>query len=142
MDTSLPSSEPSTTHQKSNRVEAAARVSFVKRLLLQSKDRPEILHICSLKWGVSTRQIMTYMAKARREIQKEFHRRDALSITWHIKARQNIIDKCIEANQPHAALSALQDIAKLQGLYIEKHEHTGKDGAPIQYEALPATAKE
>jgi hypothetical protein len=132
MDTSLPSSEPSTTHQKANRVISAERVSFIKRLLLQSKERPEILQICTGKWGVRDRQVAIYMAKARREIQKEFHRRDALSITWHIKARQNIIDKCIEANQPHAALSALQDIAKLQGLYIEKHEHTGKDGGAIE----------
>ena len=144
MDTSLPNSEPSTTPAKANRVESAERTSFIKRLLLQSKERPEILQICTRKWGGRDRQVAIYMAKARREIQKEFHRRDALSITWHIKARQNIIDKCIEANQPHAALSALQDIAKLQGLYIDKHEHTGKDGGPIpiQYTAMPEEAKE
>lgn len=131
MDTSLPNLEPSTKHRKSNRLEAAERASFVKRLFLQSKERSEIVRICSQKWGISERQIVNYMAKARRDIQKEFHKRDALSLTWHIKARQNIIDKCIEANQPHAALSALQDIAKLQGLYIDKSEVTGKDGGPL-----------
>lgn len=41
-----------------------------------------------------------------------------------------------------AKMKALELLAKYGGLLIEKHEHTGKDGAPIQYEALPATAKE
>lgn len=98
--------------------------------------------MCSTKWGVSSRQIAKYLARARRDIQKDFNKREAISMAWHVKARLNLIDKAMESNQHHAALSAMQDIAKLQGHYVEKVEHTGKDGAPIQYESLPAEAKE
>lgn len=41
-----------------------------------------------------------------------------------------------------AKMKALELLAKYGGLLVEKVEHTGKDGSPIQYEALPAEAKE
>jgi hypothetical protein len=39
-------------------------------------------------------------------------------------------------------LKASELLAKHVGLLTERLELTGKDGAPIQYEALPATAQE
>jgi len=39
-------------------------------------------------------------------------------------------------------MKALELLAKYAGLLIEKHEHTGKDGGPIEYQTLPETAKE
>ena len=45
--------------------------------------------------------------------------------------------------RPNASkMKALELLAKYLGMLIEKHEHTGKDGAPIEYMKLPETAKE
>ena len=45
--------------------------------------------------------------------------------------------------RPNASkMKALELLAKYLGMLIEKHEHTGKDGAPIEYIKLPETAKE
>lgn len=40
-----------------------------------------------------------------------------------------------EAPMLNVARASLMDAAKLNGLVVEKQEHTGKDGAPIQTEA-------
>lgn len=125
MDTSLPSSEPSTTQAKANNIEAALRLAEVKRMLLQCKETAEIVQYGAHKWGIATRQMYKYIAKASADIRKELGRRDAISMTWHIKARRNLIDRAMETNEQRVALAAMQDIAKLQGLYIEKVEHSG-----------------
>jgi phage terminase small subunit len=45
--------------------------------------------------------------------------------------------------RPNASkMKALELLAKYLGMLVEKHEHTGKDGAPIEYIKLPETAKE
>ncbi len=45
--------------------------------------------------------------------------------------------------RPNASkMKALELLAKYLGMLIEKHEHTGKDGAPIEYIKLPETARE
>ena len=38
------------------------------------------------------------------------------------------------------ARASLMDVAKLNGLVVDKNEHTGKDGGAIQYEQLKADA--
>ena len=127
---------------KASKVDILRRISAVKRMMLQCKERAEIVQFASENWLVTERQAYTYMVRARREIQAELSRRDNISLTWHIKARQNIINHSMENNEPRVALAAMRDIAELQGLYVQKHEHTGKDGAPIEYIRLPETAKE
>lgn len=39
-------------------------------------------------------------------------------------------------------MKALELLSKYVGILVEKHEHTGRDGAPIEYIKLPETAKE
>jgi hypothetical protein len=135
---------PLETHtiSKANNIEAALRLAEVKRLLLQCKETAEIVQFGADKWGISHRQMYKYIAKASKDIRKELGRRDAISMTWHIKARRNLIDRAMESNELQVAQRVMQDIAKLQGLYVEKHEHAGPDGAPIPIQYLPESAKE
>lgn len=114
----------------------------VVKMLLQCRPRAEIVPYITAEWGVTERTARLYVALARKDVQKEFHRREQISLTWHLKARQNLVNQAIESGDHRAALAAMQDVAKLQGLYVEKHEVTGKDGAPIEYIKLPETAKE
>lgn len=46
----------------------------------------------------------------------------------------------IECAKPSAAVSASMGLAKLYGLLTDKHEHTGKDGAAIQFEQVKSDA--
>jgi phage terminase small subunit len=41
----------------------------------------------------------------------------------------------LENEQPAAAVSAMMGVAKVNGLIVDRHEHTGKDGAAIAVEA-------
>lgn len=121
---------------KANNIEAAIRLAEVKRLLLQCKETAEIVQYGSNKWDISTRQMYKYIAKASKDIRKELGRREAISLTWHIKARRSLIDRAMETNEQRVALAAMQDIAKLQGLYIEKVEHSGTlDGMNLVFKA-------
>ena len=60
--------------------------------------------------------------------------------------RTHIVESKIEGNpvtklNPNR-MKALELLSKYVGILVEKHEHTGKDGAPIEYIKLPETAKE
>lgn len=116
---------------RASHTEVIKRISEAKRLLLQCKSPSDIVRLGSEKWGVTERQACKYVGRARREIQKEFGRRDSISLTWHLKARQNLIDLAMETNDLSRALAAMQDIAKLQGLYIERMEHSTLDDTSI-----------
>lgn len=122
--------------QKANSVESSLRQAEIKKLLLQCKETSEIVHVCSRKWDVTPRQVFKYIAKAMADIRKELGRRDAISLTWHIKARRNIIDQSMDKGDTQTALRALADIGKLQGLYVEKVEHSGTlDGMNLVFKA-------
>lgn len=118
--------------KKATNIEVERRAFEVQRMLLECKGRPEILQYMTNKYDMSVRTADFYIHRARRIIHRDLSKRETLSIGWHIRARQNIIDKATEQGDTRAALAALADIAKLQGMYIEKTEVTGKDGAPIE----------
>lgn len=46
----------------------------------------------------------------------------------------------VECAKPSAAVSASMGLAKLYGLLTDKHEHTGANGDPIQFEQVKSDA--
>jgi len=64
---------------------------------------------------------------------------DKAAITVADIARQLDDDRAFAkaCNSPAAMVSATLGKAKVLGLIKERHEHTGKDGAPIEYRNLP-----
>lgn len=127
---------------KADTAEAMRRVAEIEEKLLSGESRAEIVRFCTNKYGLAARQIDKYMVRARQQLRKSINERTELSINWHIRARKRLLREANDQRDTRSALSVLRDIGELQGFYVEKHEVTGKDGAPIEYIKLPETARE
>lgn len=68
------------------------------------------------------------------ELQEEHRERHDITVD---SLTQMLIDDrqlAYQVGNPSAAVAAVNGIAKLHGLVIDKKSHTGKDGGPIQVE--------
>jgi len=128
--------------EKADYAEAQKRVAEVADMMLAGENRNEIVRFGAKKWGIKARQIEKYMVKARAALRAKINERTELSVNWHLRARMRILSQAQQQRDARASLAVLRDIGELQGLYKEKVEITGKDGAPIEYIKLPETAKE
>jgi len=128
--------------EKADYAEAQKRVAEVADMMLAGENRNEIVRFGAKKWGIKARQIEKYMVKARAALRAKINERTELSVNWHLRARMRILSQAQRQRDARASLAVLRDIGELQGLYKEKVEITGKDGAPIEYIKLPETAKE
>src|SRR5262249_56458106 len=83
-------------------------------------------------WNVSRRQLWNYIAAADQLVKERFDARAEHLLARHLLQRRQLFAHCMGAGDFNAALRVLDSEAKLEGLFpSEKHEHTGKDGAPI-----------
>lgn len=129
---------------KSTRIETNERVAQVSSLLLSGASRNDILQYASKKvWEVTDRQVDSYIRKSYEKWRVESEKDDG-NFDWHIEARKQLYAKCNRTvrtvvnddgtikNIPdvdyRACLAIIQDIAKLQGLYVERVEHSGSIG--------------
>lgn len=128
--------------EKADYAESQKRVAEVADMMLAGENRNEIVRFGAKKWGIKARQIEKYMVKARAALRAKINERTELSVNWHLRARMRILSQAQQQRDARASLAVLRDIGELQGLYKEKLEITGKDGAPIEYIKLPETAKE
>ncbi len=65
------------------------------------------------------------------ELQLEHRKRHDVTVNSLTEDARDAIEFAKSEGKPSAMVSALTLIARLHGLLTDKHEHTGKDGAPL-----------
>lgn len=147
--------------EKATNDEKFKRIRIVCDWILKGHSHADICHNVSENWGLSERQAQRYIKDA-----YELFKQDTLlelteSKAFHLKARFELykrllsqLDKIQKSKKTEdykrvqmiAMLtnqinSLLRDMAKIDGLFVNKVEHTGKDGSPIQF-TVPSNTEE
>ncbi len=116
---------------KATQIEVLYRILKVKQAVLEGAQRSDILRLCAEEWGLEERQGSEYIAKAAKEIRLEIEATGITNLQWHIAARMNLFNKAVKAKDYSNARQILDSLAKLQGLWVDKAELVGADGAPL-----------
>ena len=129
--------------EKSDKKQLEERVLEVSRLLLSGNSNKKIVQDSSLKWDISERQVRKYIAKAYTLWHKEYQKRLKSGLDYHMAIRMKLYEEAYkgraiketkyEKGRPvtteklvdqdfRLCLEVAKDIAKLEGLYVEKHK--------------------
>ncbi len=92
---------------------------------LQSKRNKELVTIICDKYGVAERTAHRYLSIAKREIRKIGKEQKEKAFVKAIRDREYLLAKT-KKEDPKLALEIMKDRDKLQGLYVEKVEHSGE----------------
>ena len=118
-------------------VERIQRVEIVFNLLLGGATRAEIIRFCNEKWEVKEDCVDKYMKDAREKIAliNEGNLQDNRG--WHIAHRFNLLARAKKSGNLSMELEAAKDVAKIQGLYIDRVQLTigGKEDQQKTIEA-------
>lgn len=120
---------------KADRIETDNRVRAIQEWILQGQTTVDIIRQCTIKWNISQRQAYRIFEKAYDEFHDMRHNSLKRRLSYHLESRLKLFREMKDKNTPNGARSAcmiLDSMAKLEGVMVEKHEHTGKDGAPIE----------
>lgn len=127
------------TSKKPDKAQKEDRIREVQQMLIDGLFTKDIITECMGRWNVTDRTVYTYIETAFKEF-KELRQKDMeSSLARHIETRWMLYKKLL-ANSTNkrskrlttnpkviAELRALlQDIARLEGLYVEKVDHTTK----------------
>lgn len=93
--------------------------------MMQGHSSADIVRQCTAQWNITGRQAYKYIRKAyeafREQAEKDMEARRQFHIQSRLKLFRDLQDK--KSSKPAGtALAILQDIAKLEGLYVEKTE--------------------
>lgn len=119
---------------KADRSEIHKRIRTVQEWLMQGYSTTDIIMQCTSKWGISERQAYRLHEKAYDEFHELKKRGTKRRLYYHIETRMKLFRELKDKTSPSGARAAnkiLDSIAKLEGVMIEKHEVTGKDGKPL-----------
>jgi len=123
--------------KKATDIEKQKRVLIVQQWLIEGVRSPIIVKNIKEQWGISESQAYKYIDLAWQGFAEKYMKdRDAL-LAFHIAARINLFRKAYEREHWGVCRSILEDIAKLQGLYVQKHAFTDPSGE-LDYGALTA----
>ena len=133
-----------THHKKSTKLETEKRIYEISKLLLQGVSRQGILLYAQEKsWGVSERQVAEYTSKCYRIWKKENESNRQADIAWHIEARRDLFNRCIEEKEFGCAKDVIIDLTKLRGYYpAEKRTLSNDDGQPFEIKIITMTDEE
>ena len=129
--------------KEANKQKLEQRVLEISKKMLSGKATKEICRMMSLEWGVSERQIQRYISKAYKMWHKEYQKRLKSGLDYHMAIRMKLYEEAYsgklvketkyEKGRPvttegmvgqdfRLCLEIAKDIAKLEGLYVEKHD--------------------
>ncbi|KAF0193949.1 MAG: hypothetical protein FD166_3615, partial [Bacteroidetes bacterium] len=111
--------------QKSTKIETDKRTRAVQEWMMQGHSSSDIVRQCTAQWNITGRQAYKYIRKAyeafREQAENDIEARKQFHIQSRLKLFRDLQDK--KSSKPAGtALAILQDIAKLEGLYVEKTE--------------------
>lgn len=128
---------------KSDKKQLEERILEVSRQMLSGIKNKNICQDMSVEWEVSDRQINRYIRKAYDLWHKEYEKRLKAGLNYHMAIRMQLYEEAYkgtiiketkyEKGRPFTTeklvnqdfrlcLEIAKDIAKLEGLYVEKHK--------------------
>lgn len=111
-----------------------ARIRTVQEWLMLGNSTRDIVLQGRTSWGVCDRQVHRYIRDAKKAFSEDLKDKIDERRIFHIQARMRLyrnLKNKESAGGTLAAMAILKDIADIEGLYVMKHEHSGKDGQPI-----------
>lgn len=130
--------------------EKLRRVEMIAHYLIQGYSHSDIIRNCKPTWNVTKRTIENYIHDAHEFLVENVVKKLEKRYAWHQAARLalyreklkerkdvsksslNLADKTLALSRVDKVLMGLlRDMARIDGLYIERVEITGKDGAPL-----------
>lgn len=123
--------------RKISKDEIERRIAIVQQLLLEGKSTPLIVQNISKQWDISERQAYHYVDKAWDNFASKYMKQRDKLLGFHVAARLNLFRKAYDNGHYGVCRSILEDLAKLQGLYVNKVAFTDPEGE-IDYGALTA----
>jgi hypothetical protein len=121
--------------KKSDKVEVEKRIRIIQEWLMQGQTTFDIIRQSVSSWGISERQSYRLLERAYDEFSQLKQRGTKRRLNYHIEARLKLFRDMKDKATPKGARAAcmiLDSMAKLEGVLIDKHEITGKDGQPIE----------
>lgn len=121
-------------NKKSSKIETDKRTRSVQEWMMQGHTTSDIVRQCTASWSITPRQVYKYIRKAyeafKESAEKDLEARKQFHIHSRLKMFRDLRDKS-SCKPAGVALEILKDIAKLEGLYVEKVDHT-TGGKPIE----------
>ena len=129
--------------KKSDKQEVDERVLEVSRQMLRGVQSKIICRNMSVEWELSTRQIERYISSAYKMWHKEYQKRLKSGLDYHMAIRMKLYEEAYKGKTIketrfekgkyitteksvdqdfRLCLEVAKDIAKLEGLYVEKHK--------------------
>ena len=129
--------------EKSDNKQFEERILEVSRQMLRGYPNKRICQNMSVEWDISERQVNRYIASAYRMWHKEYKKRLKAGLDYHMAMRMKLYEEAykgkaikvtkvkrgervtierIEDQDFRLCLEIAKDIAKLEGLYVEKHD--------------------
>jgi len=101
------------------------RIVNVVDMLIEGKNRQNILQFNSENWNLSERQIDSYIGKATAIIKSELVKDSEFSLSKAIKRFEFIYQRAIETKDYRLAMQTNKEICVIQGLFKIEVEHSG-----------------
>lgn len=101
--------------------EVIARVGQCAKWVIAGWSPAEIQTEGCERWSVGERQVREYVARAREQIDDEARALGLATPGWHVATRMKIYAESMRVGDFSAAIRAVNDLAKLQGLYKRAH---------------------
>ena len=129
--------------KEANKQQLEERVLEVSKQLLRGIPSKRICQLMSVKWEVSERQINRYISKAYTMWHKEYQKRLKSGLDYHMAIRMKLYEEAYKGKTIketrlekgkyitteksvdqdfRLCLEIAKDIAKLEGLYVDKYE--------------------
>ena len=102
------------------KIEKAQRELMISRLLMRGAVPNEICRIMAKEYHISRRTIDRHLAKIYKVWSKNFEKELCSGLSYHKAIRMEIYQKAYVKRDYKTCLAIMQDIAKLEGLYVEE----------------------
>lgn len=140
----MPTSDPATDApasppkpKKATNAVVLQRVEEVLAIRLDGAQLHDIRRYASENgWGVSDRQLERYIEKADQVLVERRHKRWNRMKALHLARREALYARALQAADLRTALAVLQDMAKLQDLYLDQQEVTRLERELKELEAV------
>lgn len=135
---------------RSDQSEKARRIEMVAHYLIQGYSHSDIIRNCKPTWNLTKRMVENYIREAHEFLVENIVKKLEERYAWHqaarlalyrenLKQRSKIEKSNLAIGDKTLALSRidrnimsiLKDMARIDGLYVDRVEITGKDGEAL-----------
>lgn len=123
---------------KATNTDYLRRIRSIQEWMLLGYNTADIKEQALIKFApISTRQVERYIKDAHDNFEEITEKKMKRRLNYHIEARMKLYRELQAKNTPAGAMAALkilEDVGKLEKLYVTKVEHSGDPDNPIQTE--------